>query len=438
MTTFAAAADDRGNILGAPASTDFVTREEARYLSLVAQRIEPLPGTSKPKRPGKSELIEVVQQAGVVQLDSISVVSRAHETVVWSRVGAYDVEQLCALHYPDSLLFEYWAHAASLLPIEFLPFVRRKMLAYREPHDSGWGRWAAENRPLLDEVLRTVEALGPVSTRAFERPEEIERRPWDWFGGKPAKQALDCLWTMGKLVILRRIGFERIYELTDRAFPALSSTPLPAHEEEVAFFTRRALSAVGIGTLPWVADYYRCGSGRYAAVAEMLGELDAIEGAGGAHRVTIEDQRGPAWLDAALVPALADFRAKAVKPTVRTLLCPFDNLLWRRDRALALFDFDYRLESYTPEPKRIYGYYTLPILIDGRFVGRLDARYRRKDRILAVQSIHLEPGVKSTAALAGAIIGILRAFVRFLGGGEIDILVTRPDALRSHIAKRLD
>jgi uncharacterized protein YcaQ len=165
--------------------------------------------------------------------------------------------------------------------------------------------------------------------------------------------------------------------------------------------------------------------------------IKELERSGDAVRVALEDQRGPAWLAAELLPALAAFRAGTARATARTLLCPFDNILWRRDRALALFGFDYRLESYTPEPKRIYGYYTLPILIDGRLVGRLDARYRRKERILSVQSIHLEPTVKATATLAGTIVSILRGFVRFLGGGQIEVLLTAPDSLHPHLLKRL-
>jgi uncharacterized protein YcaQ len=419
------------------AVADLVSLEEARYLSLVAQGIEPAPGETKPAKPGKPDLLRIVRRAGVVQLDSISVVSRAHETIVWSRAGRYAPADLNALHDPDRQVFEYWAHAASLLPIAFFPFVRRKMLAHRDPETSGWGEWATANRPLIDEVLRAVEAQGPLSTRAFERPEEISRRPWDWFGGKPAKQALDCLWTMGELVVVRRTGFERYYDLTERVFPALAAAPLPSEEEEAAFFTGQALRAVGIGTLPWIADYYRSGSSRYVAASAAQLALEGLERSGEAIRVALEHQRGSAWLDAALLPALQAFRAGDVRATARTLLCPFDNILWRRDRALALFGFDYRLESYTPEPKRVYGYYTLPILIDGRLVGRLDARYRRKERVLSVQSIHLEPTVKATASLAGTIVTILRAFVRFLGGGQIEVVMTAPEALHSHLLKRL-
>ena len=416
-------------------AADRITLPEARYLALVAQHLEhPVP---RPRgKPTQDEILATIRASGCVQLDSISVVSRAHETAVWSRFGAYDPADLAALHYPRQELIEYWAHAASLLPVEFFPYLRRSMLRYADP-EHHVGKWAQENRPLVQDVLLTIEREGPVSTRAFDRPEEIKRNPWDWWGGKPAKQALDYLWTLGELVVLRRAGFERVYELTDRAFPELRRGELPAPEEEARFFSQRALTALGLGTLPWIADYFRCGSARFSPVAAMNARLQELAGEGMAVPVEIDGIAGAAWMDASLVPVLAAFRSGSVRPVRKTLLSPFDNLLWRRDRALALFGFDYRLESYTPEPKRIYGYYSLPLLIDGRLVGRLDTRYRRKERRMSVQSVHLEPGVRPSGALAGAIARVIREFTAFLGGGDVEILKTAPETLKPIVERKL-
>jgi uncharacterized protein YcaQ len=413
-----------------------ISLPEARFLSLVAQRLEcnDLPSATAPT---SQDLLEVIRAAGCLQLDSISVVSRAHETAVWSRVGHYNPVDLAALHHPHQALIEYWAHAASLLPVEFLPYLRRKMLSASDPNDSRVGRWAHENRPLLDDVLATIAREGPLSTRAFERPEEVKRQPWDWWGGKPAKQALDALWTLGELVILRRNGFERVYELTDRAFPDVRTSPLPAVEEEARFFSERALSAVGIGTTAWIADYFRFGSIRYVTAPAMQACLEAMEREGRAVRARIDNPSQIVWLDIALLPALSAFRAGIARPVRGTLLSPFDNLLWRRDRALALFGFDYRLESYTPEPKRIYGYYSLPILIEGLLLGRLDARYRRKERLLSVQSVHLEPGIRPSAPLATSLANILRQFTTFLGGGEIEVVSAAPSHFLPMLKRRV-
>ena len=415
---------------------DSMTLAEARYLSLRAQHLEH--GERRPRRkPAKSKLLEVIHDAGCLQLDSISVVSRAHETSMWSRVGNFNTADLNALHHPDIELIEYWAHAASLLPVAFFPYFRRQMDKYAHPVENGWGRWGIENQSITTEVLATIEKLGPVSTRAFERPEEHERTPWAWFGGKPAKQALDYLWTIGELVVHRRVGFERVYELTDRAFPGIRNNPLPDVEEEARFFTERALRAIGIGTAAWIADYFRAGTSRYVTVAGATSCLESLEREGRAIRVALDGQKGDAWLDAAFVPALASFRSGSVRPTTNTLLSPFDNLMWRRDRALALFGMDYRLESYTPEPKRIYGYYSLPILIAGKLVGRLDPRYRLKDGLLSVQALHLEAGVRPTAGLAKATANVLRAFTDFLGGGRIEVLAAYPEPFLPMLQRNL-
>ena len=414
---------------------EHVTLAEARYLSLLAQHLES-PAGRTPKRPSQDDLLSTIRASGCLQLDSISVVSRAHETAVWSRVGCYDTADLAALHYPRGELIEYWAHAASLLPVEFFPFLRSAMARFSD-HSHNVGRWVADNRRLIDDVLRAIEREGPLSTRAFSRPDEIERMAWDWWGGKPAKRALDYLWTMGELVVLRRTGFERVYELTDRAIPGARSTPPPSPGEQARFFTQHSLSALGIGTLGWIADYFRCGSGRYVPIATMKSSLDELARECAAIPVSIEGQSASAWLDPALIPSLNAFRAGASRPVRHTLLSPFDNLLWRRDRALALFGLDYRLESYTPGPKRIYGYYSLPILIGGHLVGRLDARYRRKERLLSVHALHLEPGTRPTAALARSIAGILREFSAFLGGGHIEILSATPGTFLPILRKQL-
>lgn len=418
------------------APADAISLAEARYLALVAQQLE-RPDGRRRGRASQDELLAIIHAAGCLQLDSISVVSRAHETAVWSRAGRYDPAELAALHYPRQELIEYWAHAASLLPVTFFPYLRRAMRRLADPASHRVGRWASENRPLLDDVLAKIEREGPLSTRAFDRPDGIERRPWDWWGGKPAKQALDYLWTLGELVVVRRVGFERIYDLTDRAFPGLRSAPLPDPEEEARFFTERALAAVGIGTLKWIAEFFMLGSSRYVPVPAVKASLETMAREGRAVPVALEGRREPAWLDAALLPALAAFRAGSARPRSRTLLSPFDNLLWRRERALALFGFDYRLESYTPAPKRVYGYYSLPILVDGALVGRLDARYRRAERRMVVHALHLEPGVRPRASLAAAIAAILREFTAFLGGGEIDVVCSSPPSFLPLVTDRL-
>jgi uncharacterized protein YcaQ len=311
------------------------------------------------------------------------------------------------------------------------------MARYADPEQTAFGRWAAENANLTAQVLATIEERGPVTTRAFERPAGSERSPWAWFGGKPAKQALDYLWTRGDLVILRRNGFERVYELTDRHLPGARSGPLPDEGEQRRFFATRALRALGLAAPTWVTDYFRSGATSHLPAKQAAATLRDLEASGHAIPVAVEHLTGPLWLDPTLLPVLAEQRAGARRPRVTTLLSPFDNLNWQRRRTLALFGFDYRLECYTPAPKRIYGYYTLPILHRGEIVGRLDPVYRRKERRLTVHAVHLEPRVRPSAALATAIVAALRRYLEFLGGGDIEISATDPPPLLPLLRMRL-
>lgn len=416
-------------------NSEHLTLAEARYLALAAQGLETPSAPAKQIRPAKSDLLALIDQGTVIQLDSISVISRTHETVLWSRLGDYDVSLLAELHYPDAELFEGWAHAASLLPVAALPYMKRKMLLHRDPAGRD-GEYLRKNRDLLDHVLATVRDSGPLSTRAFERPEGKDRQRWEWYGGKPAKEALDFLWYSGELMIQRRIGFERVYDLTERVFPGYWEEPLPSIDAQDRFFVGRGLRAVGVGTLPWIADYFH-DRGRFVEAKRAKQQLSNLEHEGLALPTTIEGIPGHAWIDARLIDTLDAFRGGHLQPSRSTLLSPFDNLLWRRQRALALFGYDYRIETYTPEPLRQYGYYSLTILHRGQLIGRLDPRFKRKLGLLSIESVHLEPWVKPSADIADGIAWALRDLLRFLGGNEISITKTSPERLGPMLRRRI-
>jgi uncharacterized protein YcaQ len=230
-------------------------------------------------------------------------------------------------------------------------------------------------------------------------------------------------------MILRREGFQRVYDLTERVLPDGLLEQLPTPEEQQRFFVSNSLRALGIATPRWVADYFRTGGRPHVPATRAARELDAMANEGFAVPIQITGFEEPAWIDPALVPRLAAFRAGRQRPTLTTVLSPFDNLIWHRGRTQTLFGFDYRLESYTPADKRQYGYYTLPVLHRGRLVGRIDPVYRRKSRILTLRNVHLEPGVRVTDRLITALGRSLREYVSFLGGGEIQILAADPPTL---------
>ncbi len=408
---------DRGDVPSA-ATPLTLTRDEARLLAVAAQGLDRRPRG----RATRARLLATIRHLGCVQLDTISVVSRSHETVLWSRLGPYDPADLAALHYPDGHLIEYWAHAAALVPVELFPCFRR-MMAFYADRDG----WAVANRDVLDRVLARVRDGGPVASRDFERPDGVAAGPWDWYGAKPDRRALDALWTAGELMVLKRDGFQRTYELTERVLPgALDGDPPPLAEQHRTF-TRRALAALGVATPRWAADYFRTGSRPHLPPAAAAATLAALADAGEAVPATVDGLAEPAWVAPGMLGRLADLRAGRGRPTLTTLLSPFDNLIWTRARTEALFGFEYRLESYTPAPKRRYGYYTLPILHRGRLVGRLDPSYDRKSRFLTVRALHLEPGVRPTAALAAAVAWALSDLATFLGAAEVGVLLSDPE-----------
>ena len=425
-----------GRAAPCPDGRERLSRDEARALAVIAQRLDRRLPRPRSRAAAKARVLETIQALGCVQLDTISVISRSHETVLWSRLGRYDPALLAELHYPDGALFEYWAHAAALVPISAFPYFRGAMTAYRARHEAP-GSWAAANEATVVRVLATIREGGPTAARQFSRPEGPRPEAWAWWGGKPDRRALDHLWSRGDLMVVRRIGFERVYDLTERVLPAALQGPAPDEAARRRYFVGRALTALGVATPRWTADYFRTGARPHVSPLAAKQELTALAAGGLACPVAIDGIAEPAWLDAALLPRLAALRAGTGNPTLTTLLSPFDNLIWYRERTRALFAFDYRLESYTPAGRRRYGYYTLPILHRGRLVGRVDPVYDRRGRVLTLKAVHLEPGVRPSAALASALARSLWDLTAFLGGGTVAVVASDPPAfaalLREHL-----
>ena len=405
---------------------ELLSREEARALATIASRLDRRPRPTRDPAEQKARLHETIRHLGCVQLDTISVVSRSHETVLWSRLGAYDPALLTSLHYPDGQITEYWAHAAALIPIETFPYYRHAMEAYQAKYDGH--TWIVENQATVEGVLDRIREHGALASRHFERPEDRRPEPWEWYGGKPARQALDHLWSRGDIMVARReSGFQRVYDLTERVIPAAYLDGQPSAEERQRFFATNALRALGVATPRWAADYFRNWAWPYSTAKASAAGLRALAEEGLAIPVAVEGIADPVYLDPALLPRLAELRAGRGKPALTTFLSPFDNLIWFRPRGEQLWDFFYRIEVYTPAHKRVYGYYTMPILHRGKLVGRLDPAVDRKSRILTARNVHLEPGVKPSEALAQAIAGALWDFAGFLNADEVALLQTNPE-----------
>ena len=388
-----------------------LTRDEARSLAVIANGLDRRPFR---RRPTKDDILATIERLGSVQLDTISVVSRSHETVLWSRLGPYDLKLISTLYDPDHAITETLAHAAAIVPTSLMPLFRTAIERRREEYP--WGR-QPENREVMDAVLSRVMADGPIGSRDFEPPQDARKaEAWEWHGTKPERQALDYLWLYGELMLRRRDrGFSRVYDLPHRIMPDLWSGEPISDDERDRTFIRLAVRALGITTARWASDYFRTGSA-YVPLLSATRILKELEASGACVCVSVPGVEKTIWLSSELLPRLEEFRAGRLRPTLTTLLSPFDNLIWNRDRTEHLWNFFYRLECYTPEPKRTYGYYTLPILHRGKLVGRLDPSYDRRTKILTVKSLHLEPGVRTSRSLVLSIAAAIQDLTGFLGG----------------------
>jgi uncharacterized protein len=330
-------------------------------------------------------LTRFVEDVGGVQLDSINVLDRAHYLTIWSRFGPYDRRWLDRVVYRRRLLFEYWAHAACLVPTSMAPWWRRAMLDYRVRH-TGWSDWLRRNPKTLAQVKAAIAANGPMASADFEG-----RRPpgaGGWWSWRPVQHGLHYLWMTGALTIHSRRHFHKRYDLMERALPAVTGRPAVSAEEFARWHVERSLHAMGAATERDLAGYLTfprsMHRARRTALRAMLegGEITTIrvEGLPGSWLVLTRD-----------VPALARATRRETPSTGTTFLSPFESLLWFRDRVKRLFGFDDRIEVYTPGDRRVHGYYTLPILHRGHLVGRVDAKAHRAEGRLDVRHVHFEP-----------------------------------------------
>ena len=351
----------------------------ARALLLAAQGLERRPARAATK----AQVLATIQRMSVLQIDTIHVVARSPYLVLWSRLGAYEprwLEELLA----EGTLFEYWAHAACFLPIEDFALYRRRMLE-RSTDQGHSRRWVAQHGDAVQRVLAHVREHGRVRSADFERSDGQAGGWWSW---KVEKHALEHLFNLGELMIAERQKFQRIYALREQVLPEWDDARVPSAAEVQRQFDLRTVRALGVARAHWVADYFR------TPKRGVVDRLNVLVDAGELLRVEVD-----AWEDAAYIHPdnlkLARTAARgALQPQLVTLLSPFDPIVWDRQRARELFNFDYVIECYTPAPKRRFGYFTLPILRHAALIGRLDAKAHRQDGLFEVKAIYLERGVK--------------------------------------------
>jgi uncharacterized protein YcaQ len=392
-----------------------ITLETARALAIYKQGLH-----RRPREADRQTLLDRIRRIGLLQLDTITVVDRSHYLVMLSRMGLYDPDDLDALLHPERRLFEGWAHAACLIPVEDHEYFAPTLLARRERPPQAWveRRLGDDPHGLLDAVLQEIREKGPLASRDFEDTRDERGTWWDW---KPAKTALELLFAQGYLMVDRRESFQRYYDLTERVLPAGAGPPNRTMADYLRWATLRGVGILGVATPPHVSDYYRL---KKPSTRSML---QALAAEGSIVPVGIEGWKEEAYLDPVDLPLVEQIEGGAHRSTVTTLLSPFDNLIWDRARVSDLFGFDYRAEMYTPAAQREYGYYVLPILHRGRLVGRLDPKADRQANTMRIRAIYLEPGQIITEELVTEIAGALREFAAFHGSGRLVVERSEPE-----------
>ncbi|TFC05947.1 winged helix-turn-helix domain-containing protein [Cryobacterium adonitolivorans] len=379
----------------------------ARRVALAAQGFgRPVPAAA----PGIRQLGALVERLGLLQIDSVNVFERSHYVPAFSRLGPYDKAQLDRLSSGASpRLTEYWVHEASLIPVEDWPLFRWRMQAFRDRAAADDAHWSQENAPMLAWLRAELAANGPMRASAIEH--DANKRSGPWWGWSDVKIGLETLFRWGDVVSGGRQRFERVYALPEHVFPTdLLDREVPAADAHRALINQAAL-AHGIGTVKDLADYFRLRTEpTRVAIAELedAGELIPVEvpgwGRGGA--------AGAAWLHRdARLPRRMDAAA---------VLSPFDPVVWERARAERLFDFHYRIEIYTPQEKRQFGYYVLPVLLGDTIVGRVDLKNDRQAGVLRVQASWAEP--TAPADTAARLAEVLRSTAAWQGLSDIEVV----------------
>jgi len=386
---------------------------EARALAITAQG---LAGPREAPKTDRRAVRALVEKLGVVQIDSVNVLVRSHYLPAFSRLGAYDRAHLDALaHRAPRALFEYWGHEASLLPVALHPLLRWRM--DRAAHHA-WKhvRKVAHEQPdFVKQVLALVRDKGPIAASEIDLGARSRKGWWEW---GDAKSAIEWLFWSGQVTSAARRGFERLYDLPERVLPAaVFNAPTPGEAEAHELLVEQSARAMGVATEVDLRDYYRLPVADARAAVKALVERGVLE------PVTVEGWTKPAYRHRSAKPAKID-RARGA------LLSPFDSMIWARDRTERLFDMKFRLEIYTPEHKRIHGYYVLPFLLGDRLVARVDLKADRKASTLRVNAAHAEAHA-SPPKVAAALAEELSRMARWL---ELDkVAVER----RGDLAQRL-
>ncbi len=375
---------------------------EARRIALTAQGLD----RPRPSRVDARHVRRAVRQLGLLQIDYVNVLCPAHYQVLFSRLGPYERSLLDNLVYRRHEFTEQWAHEASIVPVETWPLLRHRMET-RDRRSRGLAAVMEQRADYVNWVLGEIRTRGPLTADDLPEPEGMPRRnAGAWFGTLP-RAVLEAHFGQGTLAVTaRRPDFVRVYDLTERVIPREHHRRRVGRDEAQRELLQAAARSHGVATAADLADYYRM------PIRETRARLAELVETGELREVRVERWRGPAYLQQdARLPRRIEGLA---------LLSPFDPVVWYRERAARLFDFDYRIEIYIPPTKRTWGYYVLPFLMGDRLVARVDLKADRARSVLLVQASYIEPQA-AVSAVALALGGELRLLARWLGLGGIAV-----------------
>jgi uncharacterized protein len=385
-----------------------LTGAQARRIAVAAQ------GFAEPKPRGpvtRAHLRRLISRLQVLQLDSVSVAVRAHYAPVFSRLGSYDRDVLDRAAWSHTarsprLLVEYWAHEAALMSVDDWPLLRWRMREYEH------GRWRTEvvkkRQRLADDIVAAVAELGPLTAGQIEAHvgEDHRGKKGPWWDRSDTKWVTEALFSAGVLTTATRVGFARHYDLTENVLPREVVAREVDDDEAIRELTLRAATALGVGTEADIRDYFRLNPKQSKpAIAKLVadGELEQVD---------VDGWNAPAYLRAGQIIPRRD-RGTA-------LLCPFDPLIFFRPRVERVFQFHYRIEIYVPAPKRQFGYYVWPFMLDGRLVGRVDLKAERTRDALHVVGAFAEPE-QDKSRVAKALAAELKTMASWLGLAEVSV-----------------
>ena len=376
-----------------------INKNEARYLALQNQKLlNVFSGKTK------KDLLKIIEAIGYVQIDTISIVERAHHHILWTRMPAYKRTMLDELLEKDKKIFEYWSHAAAFLPIKDFRFSFYRQEKYRKNYEV----WANKNRKIVNLVLDRIKAEGPLQSKDFDHTGKKGNGWWDW---KPAKYALQHLFHEGTLMIASRKGFQKVYDLTENVLPKETDTTVPTEEE---FYEHMILSA--INSFGFAAEkeikYQRANDAKILknVINRLKEENNIVE-------FKIRGIESETYYS-------TDKNLKRIKNSDESsllyILSPFDNIIIQRKRTKNIFDFDYTVEFYLPASKRTFGYYCMPVLYGNKFIGRLDAKANRQTGIFEIINFFPEDKKLTTLKIKEALKEKITELSLFTGCEEVN------------------